>query len=101
PGNDDAIRAVQLYTRAPADAILEGKAAAPSSQGDAEEFVELDADGNPVAKSGKAKPAPRAAKQAADKPAKTETPAAAADKAAASEPKAEDKKTEDKAAAGE
>jgi len=102
PGNDDAIRAVQLYTRAAADAILEGKAAAPSSQGDAEEFVELDADGNPVAKSGgKAKPAPRAAKKAADKPAKTEAPAAAADKAAASEPKAEDKKTEDKAAAGE
>src|SRR5699024_9586883 len=90
PGNDDAIRAVQLYTRAAADAILEGKAAAPSSQGDAEEFVELDADGNPVAKSGgKAKPAPRAAKKAADKPAKTEAPAAAADKAAASEPKAE------------
>ena len=31
PGNDDAIRAVQLYTRAAADAILEGKAAAPQS----------------------------------------------------------------------
>ncbi len=29
PGNDDAIRAVQLYTRAAADAVLEGKAAAP------------------------------------------------------------------------
>jgi len=31
PGNDDAIRAVQLYTRAAADAVLEGKAAAPSA----------------------------------------------------------------------
>ncbi len=49
PGNDDAIRAVQLYARAAADAVLEGKAAAPI-QGRAEEgeFVELDADGNPV-----------------------------------------------------
>lgn len=31
PGNDDAIRAVQLYGRAAADAVLEGKAAAPSA----------------------------------------------------------------------
>ena len=31
PGNDDAIRAVQLYARAAADAVLEGKAAAPNS----------------------------------------------------------------------
>ncbi|HET7268891.1 MAG TPA: 30S ribosomal protein S2 [Oleiagrimonas sp.] len=101
PGNDDAIRAVQLYTRAAADAILEGKAASPAKQGDAEEFVELDADGNPVAKADKAKRAPRAAKKADDKPAKAEAAVPAADKAAASEPKAEDKKADDKAAAGE
>ncbi|MDQ3618337.1 MAG: 30S ribosomal protein S2 [Pseudomonadota bacterium] len=31
PGNDDAIRAVQLYARAAADAVLEGKAAAPTA----------------------------------------------------------------------
>jgi small subunit ribosomal protein S2 len=31
PGNDDAIRAVQLYARAAADSVLEGKAAAPSA----------------------------------------------------------------------
>ncbi len=51
PGNDDAIRAVQLYARAVADAVLEGKAAAPiqANTGD-DEFVELDAEGNPVAK---------------------------------------------------
>ncbi len=30
PGNDDAIRAVQLYAGAAADAVLEGKAAAPN-----------------------------------------------------------------------
>jgi small subunit ribosomal protein S2 len=51
PGNDDAIRAVQLYVRAAADAILEGKAAAPAAaRGDANEFVELDSQGNPVAR---------------------------------------------------
>ena len=31
PGNDDAIRAVQLYAGAAADAVLEGKAATPSA----------------------------------------------------------------------
>ncbi|MGF6495891.1 small subunit ribosomal protein S2 [Luteibacter sp. 621] len=52
PGNDDAIRAIQLYARAAADSILEGKAAAPqhAARGDANEFVELDEEGNPVAK---------------------------------------------------
>ena len=50
PGNDDAIRAVQLYARAAADAVLEGKAAAPISARSSDEFVELDAEGNPVAK---------------------------------------------------
>ena len=51
PGNDDAIRAVQLYASAAADAVLEGKAAAPAiPAGKEDDFVELDADGNPVAK---------------------------------------------------
>ena len=50
PGNDDAIRAVQLYARAAADAVLEGKATAPTFAAASDsEFVELDADGNPVA----------------------------------------------------
>ncbi|TAN07438.1 MAG: 30S ribosomal protein S2 [Rhodanobacteraceae bacterium] len=71
PGNDDAIRAVQLYARAAADAVLEGKAAAPiQARGDDNEFVELDAEGNPVAgkdEEGR-KPARRAAaKKAAPK----------------------------------
>jgi len=68
PGNDDAIRAVQLYARAAADAVLEGKAAAPiQARGDDNEFVELDAEGNPVAKDDEGrKPARRpAAKKAA------------------------------------
>src|SRR5690242_1161880 len=60
PGNDDAIRAVQLYARAAADAVLEGKAAAPAAaQGDADEFVELDEEGNPVAKAERKSAAPR------------------------------------------
>ncbi len=49
PGNDDAIRAVQLYARAAADAVLEGKATAPSFNAGDSEFVELDSEGNPVA----------------------------------------------------
>ncbi|MGA9335311.1 MAG: 30S ribosomal protein S2 [Rudaea sp.] len=51
PGNDDAIRAVQLYASAAADAVLEGKAAAPQFAAAAkDEFVELDAEGNPISK---------------------------------------------------
>jgi small subunit ribosomal protein S2 len=47
PGNDDAIRAVQLYVRAAADAVLEGRAAAPQvAVSEKDEFVELDAEGN-------------------------------------------------------
>ena len=53
PGNDDAIRAVQLYVRAAADAVLEGKAAAPIIANSNDEFVELDAEGNPIAKADK------------------------------------------------
>src|SRR5688500_19000596 len=54
PGNDDAIRAVQLYARAAADAVLEGKAAAPQAATVREDdFVELDAEGNPVERKGR------------------------------------------------
>lgn len=50
PGNDDAIRAIRLYTQMAADAILEGRASAPTAgpQESADEFVELGADGNPI-----------------------------------------------------
>ena len=47
PGNDDAMRAAQLYARGIADAVLEGKASAPSLPEGEDEFVELDADGKP------------------------------------------------------
>ncbi len=46
PGNDDAIRAVQLYARAAADAVLEGKAAAPQAASVREEdFADADGEG--------------------------------------------------------
>uniref|UniRef100_UPI0025CC841A 30S ribosomal protein S2 n=1 Tax=Stenotrophomonas sp. UBA7606 TaxID=1947559 RepID=UPI0025CC841A len=63
PGNDDAIRAVQLYARAAADAVLEGKAAAPNAATvREEEFADAAAEGEET------KPARRApAKKGAKK----------------------------------
>ena len=71
PGNDDAIRAVQLYARAAADSVLEGKAAIPSAASVREEDF-AGAEGEDK------KPARRAPK-----------PAAAAAAAPADAPKAE------------
>lgn len=64
PGNDDAIRAIRLYTQMAADAILEGRASAPTPgpQEGSDEFVELDANGNPIVPS---TPAPTTEKPAA------------------------------------
>jgi len=69
PGNDDAIRSVRLYAQLAADSILEGKASVPNVQGDEDEFVELDADGNPVDADGapKNKAAAKTAKKTARK----------------------------------
>ena len=51
PGNDDAIRAAELYARGIADAIMQGREEVPEiSLGD-DEFVELDESGKPIAKS--------------------------------------------------
>jgi small subunit ribosomal protein S2 len=47
PGNDDAMRAAELYCFAMADAVLEGRAAAPALAIGEDEFVELDAEGKP------------------------------------------------------
>ncbi len=68
PGNDDAIRAIRLYTQLAADAILEGRASAPvPTSGDADEFVELDAEGNPVEAGAERKPGGKASKKTARK----------------------------------
>jgi small subunit ribosomal protein S2 len=45
PGNDDAMRAAQLYAVAVADAVLDAKAALPSIPEGDDEFIELDGDG--------------------------------------------------------
>jgi small subunit ribosomal protein S2 len=42
PGNDDAIRAVQLYVQGASAAVLEGRAAAAANVGAADEFVEVE-----------------------------------------------------------
>jgi small subunit ribosomal protein S2 len=42
PGNDDAIRAIQLYVRGAADAVLDGKATAVTMPNSSDEFVEMD-----------------------------------------------------------
>ncbi|MCA1778176.1 MAG: 30S ribosomal protein S2 [Xanthomonadaceae bacterium] len=102
PGNDDAIRSVRLYAQLAADAILEGRASVPQAAGDKDEFIELDAEGNPieaaaparktakkkVSKKVASKPAEAPAAASTEKPA--EKPADAAGKApdAADEPKA-------------
>ena len=43
PGNDDSIRAVQLYVQSAATAILQGKANSLAAAGAEDEFVEMDA----------------------------------------------------------
>src|SRR5699024_1291953 len=96
PGNDDAIRAVRLYTQLAADSILEGRASVPQpGEGDADEFVELDAEGNPIqtAKTSKKAASKKTAKKKTVARAEPEestaaTPAAEA-KAEAAEPKDE------------
>jgi small subunit ribosomal protein S2 len=65
PGNDDAMRAIQLYTTAIADAVLEGRAAGPEVPAGEDEFVELDEAGNPRRRTAgrRRAPAPVAAKR--------------------------------------
>ena len=61
PGNDDAIRAVQLYARAAADAVLEGKASAPNAASvREEEFADAAAE---AAKPARRAPAKKGAKK--------------------------------------
>ena len=62
PGNDDAMRAILLYANAVADAVIEGKSSVPQMAVSDDEFVELDAEGNPRRKPGRnARPAKPAA----------------------------------------
>jgi small subunit ribosomal protein S2 len=111
PGNDDAMRAIELYTSLIADAVLDGKASLPEVALGEDEFVELDEEGKPkkaTRKKAAKKPATRkkAAKKTAAKKTtrKKTTKEAAADEAVETpaEAKAEEKPAaDDKPAADE
>ena len=66
PGNDDAMRAIQLYSAGVADAVLEGKAQVPEVPAGEDDFVEVDE--GPQARKPARKPAAKAAKPAAAQP---------------------------------
>jgi small subunit ribosomal protein S2 len=78
PGNDDAMRAIQLYTSMVADAVIDGRSSLPETALGEDEFVELDAEGKPL----KASPKKKAAKKASKKTAKKTTKKAATKKTA-------------------
>jgi small subunit ribosomal protein S2 len=50
PGNDDAMRAIQLYSAGIADAVIEGRSTVVEVPVGEDEFVELDEEGKPRAK---------------------------------------------------
>jgi small subunit ribosomal protein S2 len=95
PGNDDAMRAIQLYTAGIADAVLEGKESVPQVAVGEDEFVELDEAGNPRRKSPRGagrRPAPAVRRKAPARrrPVVAPTPAVVAAAAAAGEAAAGD-----------
>jgi hypothetical protein len=59
PGNDDAMRAIQLYAEGIADAVLDGKASIPEVPSGDDEFVELDESGKPKVEPKQRKAAPK------------------------------------------
>lgn len=96
PGNDDAIRAIRLFSSHMADAILEGKESAQVMTGAEDEFVEVDATGKVAKTDEKPKPKQKitvkrkAGAEAAPKaPAKAKPAKKTAVKPAADKPDAE------------
>jgi len=63
PGNDDAARAIQLYVRGVADAVVSGRAVALQSGG-GDEFVELEEGGAPAAAEPAEKPVKKIVRRA-------------------------------------
>jgi small subunit ribosomal protein S2 len=106
PGNDDAMRAIELYASMVADAVLDGKASLPEVALGEDEFVELDEEGNVKKSSGRKKKAAKKATVKKKAPAKKvapkaeEAPAeeAKAEEAKADEPKAEEAPAKEAAA---
>jgi small subunit ribosomal protein S2 len=52
PGNDDAMRAAELYAMGLCEAVLEGRASVPALPAGEDEFVELDTEGRPKSQPG-------------------------------------------------
>jgi small subunit ribosomal protein S2 len=96
PGNDDAMKAIGLYSTLIADAALDGKASLPEVTLGDDEFVELDKDGKPKRASGKKKTTRRPVKKATVK-SKADVTKQAAE--AVVEAKADDAQPEEKVAA--
>jgi len=97
PGNDDAMRAIELYASVIADAVLDGKASLPEVALGEDEFVELDEEGKPKKTRAKKKASkkPAAKKKVAKK--KVAKKAADDNKGDSKvDAKADDKKAEDK-----
>jgi small subunit ribosomal protein S2 len=91
PGNDDSMRAINLYTRLAAESINEGKASIVVAAGD-DELIELDEDGSVVTSAKAKRAAPKKvavsmkAESAKEAPAESEAPAEEAGAEAAVEP---------------
>ena len=99
PGNDDAMRAIELYSSMVADAVLDGKASLPEVALGEDEFVELDAEGN--VKKSTARKKKTAKKTAVKKKAAAKKKATPKDEAAAKEKAAEAEAAADKKVADE
>ena len=96
PGNDDAMRAIELYAGMVADAVLDGKASLPEVALGEDEFVELDAEGKVKKSTGrKKKTGKKAAVKKKVSAKKKPAPKAEADEPKADEPKADEPKADE------
>ncbi len=77
PGNDDAMKAIQLYAAGIAEAVLDGKTSVPVVPAGEDEFVELDEEGQPRRKAAARGPR-KAANIRRKAPARARVPVAAA-----------------------
>jgi len=92
PGNDDALRAIQLYSQAAAEAVQTGKSMAPGVAESTDEFVELDESGRPRAAAKKKSSAGRKTAAGTAGPKQSVAPTAEAEQTAATETAAEPEK---------
>jgi small subunit ribosomal protein S2 len=93
PGNDDAMRAIELYAAMVADAVIDGKASLPEVALGEDDFVELDEKGNVKKSSGRKKKGGKKATVKKKAPAKKVE--VKAEEVKAEEPKAEEVKAEE------